>query len=191
MSQPVERPIVIASRQGDPAFPKPGVAPTQQTARDYSSFEQFFAERHPRLLRALFLVTGNRHEADELAQDAFLRVWERWDRVRSLEDPTGYLYRTAMNQFRSRYRRAVRAARRGVSVAAEPDPFAAADDRRVMVQALATLTPRQRLALVLTEFLGYSSEEAAGMLGVKAPTIRALASQARSALRTRMGVHDV
>jgi RNA polymerase sigma-70 factor, ECF subfamily len=40
---------------------------------------------------------GNRAEAEELAQDAFLKVWERWDRVADIEEPVGYLYRTAMN----------------------------------------------------------------------------------------------
>ena len=38
-------------------------------------------------------------------QDAFLSVWERWDRVGEMDDPLGYLYRTAMNLFRKRYRR--------------------------------------------------------------------------------------
>jgi len=39
-------------------------------------------------------------------QEAFLRLWERWDRVSRVEDPTAYLFRTEMNVFRNRYRRA-------------------------------------------------------------------------------------
>src|SRR5205823_12049424 len=77
-----------------------------------SGFETFFQAEHGRLVRALYLVAGNAHEADELAQEAFLKVWERWNRVITMEDPVGYLYRTAMNAFRSRLRRAVVAARR-------------------------------------------------------------------------------
>ena len=34
-------------------------------------------------------MTGNRHDAEELMQDAFLRLWERWDRIEAIEDPTG------------------------------------------------------------------------------------------------------
>ena len=149
-------------------------------------FEAFFRAEHARLLRAMFLVTGNRHEAEELMQDAFLRVWERWDRVSGMDDPTGYLYRTAMNAFRSRLRRAARAARRAVGLAPSEDEFARADERDAVARALVTLTPRQRAAIVLTELLGYGSEEAGQVLGVKAVTVRTLASQARTALRSKL-----
>src|SRR6266496_6695819 len=90
-----------------------GTGVTERSADAPSrSFEDFFRDEHVRLLRALFLVTGNESEAEDLMQEAFLKVWERWDRVGQLDDPTGYLYRTAMNAFRSRHRRAVLAARR-------------------------------------------------------------------------------
>jgi DNA-directed RNA polymerase specialized sigma24 family protein len=65
------------------------------------SFASFFDQRHRDLFSALWLITRNRHEAEELMQDALLRVWERWDRIAAMEDPEGYLYRTAMNLFRS------------------------------------------------------------------------------------------
>jgi hypothetical protein len=45
------------------------------------SFEEFYDANFRRLYTALGLVTGNRHEAEEIAQDAFVRVFERWDRV--------------------------------------------------------------------------------------------------------------
>lgn len=156
-------------------------------AADAASFERFFEAGHARLLRALFVVTGNADEAEELVQEAFLSVWERWDRVSAMEDPTGYLYRTAMNAFRSRLRRAARAARRVIGLAPGADAFAAADERDAIGRALAGLTPRQRAALVLTEMLGYGSEEAGRMLGVKAVTVRVLASQAREAMRKALG----
>ena len=70
------------------------------------TFETFFERNHPRLLRGLYLVTGNAQEAEEIMQDAFLAVWERWDRIKAMDDPTGYLFRTALNRSRSRLRRA-------------------------------------------------------------------------------------
>jgi RNA polymerase sigma factor (sigma-70 family) len=158
----------------------------RSTERASGSFEDFFRAEHARLLRAMFLVTGNEGEAEELMQEAFLKVWERWNRVSGLEDPTGYLYRTAMNAFRSRYRRAARAARRVVGLAPPADPFEAADERDLVARALAKLSRRQRAALVLTEVLGYGSEEAGRVLGVKAVTARVLASQARAALRAML-----
>jgi len=155
-----------------------------------ASFEGFFEAEHARLLRALYLVTGNVQEAEELMQDAFLAVWERWDRVATMDEPVGYLYRTAMNRFRSRLRRVNRAARKVVGSAAGGDAFAAADERDALARALATLPERQRAALVLTELLGYGSEEAGRILGVRDVTVRSLASQARAALRENLGGPD-
>ncbi len=163
-------------------------APARPKASE--GFEAFFQAEHARLLRALYLVTGNAHEAEELMQDAFLSVWERWDRVASLEDPTGYLYRTAMNAFRSRVRCAARTARRAVGLVPGADAFAQAEEKDAVARALATLTPRQRAALVLTEMLGYGSEDAAGILGVKSVTVRVLASQGRAALKARLETGD-
>src|ERR1700726_2522667 len=113
---------------------------------DSLDFEEFFRAEHVRLLRALFLVTGTAHEAEDLMQEAFVKVWERWDRVGAMDDPTGYLYRTAMNTFRSRARRAAVAARRAFAFGA-PDPFEAVEAKDEAARALATLTRRQRLAL--------------------------------------------
>jgi RNA polymerase sigma-70 factor (ECF subfamily) len=78
---------------------------------------------------ALCLVTGNRQEAEEIAQDAFLKLWERWDRVARLDDPTGFLFRTAMNLFRNRVRRAGVAARKPFVPALGADDLAAVEDR--------------------------------------------------------------
>jgi hypothetical protein len=47
------------------------------------------------------VITGSRGEAEDLAQEAFTRLFERWDRVAALDDPTGYLHRTATNLFRN------------------------------------------------------------------------------------------
>ena len=175
-------------RMNEPAsaVSEPATAPRTEPP---VSFEAFFQAEHARLLRALFLVTGNEQEAEELMQEALLAVWERWDRVREIERPTGYLYRTAMNAFRSRVRRAARAARRLVG-RVEEDEFARADERDAVARALGTLTSRQRAALVLTELLGYGSEEAGEILGVKAVTVRVLASQGRTAMKENLERSD-
>jgi RNA polymerase sigma-70 factor (ECF subfamily) len=150
-------------------------------------FEGFFEKHHTPLFRALWLVTRNRYEAEEVMQDAFLRLWERWDRVASLSDPVGYLYRTAMNVFRSRVRRAKAAIRLAVGHLPADDELAKVEEREDIVRALAPLTPRQRAALVLTDLLGLTSEEAAGALRIKASTVRVLVARARAALRKELG----
>jgi RNA polymerase sigma factor (sigma-70 family) len=154
------------------------------------SFESFYDAESRTLFRRLWLVTGNRAEAEELMQDAFLKVWERWDQVGAMEDPVGYLYRTAMNLFRKRYRRALVAIRRTIGRAPARDDFADADDRETVRKVLSTLPPRQRAALVLTEMLGFSPIDAGHALGVQASTIRSLSHQGRESFRRAMGVDD-
>jgi RNA polymerase sigma factor (sigma-70 family) len=146
-------------------------------------FAAFFAEEHRGLFRALYFVTGNRADAAELMQDAFLKLWERWDPVDGLDDPTGYLFRVALNGFRMRTRAAIRATRRLVPVASTTDPFDEIDLRHDVRQMLLELSPRQRAALVLLDMYGYGSEEAARIMGIRPSTVRALATQGRAVLR--------
>ena len=151
------------------------------------SFEDFFDSTHEGLFRALCLMTGSRQEAEDVMQVAFMKVFERWDRVAAMERPDGFLYRVSMNEFRSRYRRAVRAMRRAAAPAETDDAFGAVEDRDVVIRALRTLSPHQRAAIVLTGLRGYSSEEAGRMLGMSASTVRALGTRARAAMRTAVG----
>ena len=120
-------------------------------------------------------------------QDAFLQVFERWDRI---ENPAGYLYRTAMNATRSRFRRLALAAKRTLSPGQPEDPFAAADLRDELVRALKELPERQRAALVLVDLLDYSSEDASKVLGITPATVRSLASHGRAALKITLEPDD-
>ena len=159
-------------------------------ADELQHFDEFFELERDRLFRMMCVITGNRQEAEDIAQDAFARVWERWATVRTMVNPTGYLHRTAMNVFRSRYRRALLAVRRGVGGTAQPDAISAVEDRQVALQALRDLSPRQRAAIVLTEVLQYTAEEAGSMLGIRAGSVRALHFQARAALKDQREVQD-
>ena len=149
-------------------------------------FESFFLQHHLSLFRALWLMTRNRHEAEEVMQDAFVRVWERWPRVSAMPDPAGYLYRTAMNVFRSRARRAAVALRKAVRALPPDDQLAAVESREAVVRALAPHTPRQRAAVVLTDVLGLTSEQAGEALRIRPVTVRVLAARGRAALRREM-----
>src|SRR5205814_680698 len=118
-------------------------------------FAEFFAASHSSLFRALYLLTGDRQEAEELMQEAFVRVLERWERVARMERPDGYLYRTALNLHRNRQRRARQAVGRLLAPSADVDEFGRADERDELARALGKLSRRQRAAVVLTELLGY------------------------------------
>ncbi len=152
------------------------------------SFEAFYEAQRARLFGALVVMTGNRAEAEEILQDAFLTVWERWERVAAMEEPVGFLYRTAMNLFRKRVRRAAVAVRKAVHLLPKGDELAEVEMRDEAVRLLERLTPRERAAIVVTAYLGYSSEEAGELLGIQATTVRVLTNRARATLR---GVEEV
>ena len=80
--------------------------------------------------------------------------------------------------------------RKVIPVKEERDAFADAEMRADVRQLLAGLTPRQRAALLLVDLLGYPSEQAARILGVRPSTVRALATQGRRAIRGTEGDRD-
>jgi RNA polymerase sigma factor (sigma-70 family) len=156
----------------------------------WARFDTFFVEEHERLFKALYFVTGNRQDAEELMQDAFLKLWEQWGEVDRIDDPTGYLFRVALNGFRMRRRRAAMAIRKVVPVIEERDEFLDAEMRADVRRLLLEISPRQRAALLLVDLLGYPSEQAARILRVRPSTVRALATKGRRALRAMEGARD-
>jgi RNA polymerase sigma-70 factor, ECF subfamily len=163
-------------------------------AERVGSFEDFFHAHHERLLRVLYLSTGDRYEAEDLAQEAFVRVYERWSRIREAENPPGYLYRVALNLRRSRLRHLRVAARKALDLqpSATIDDQMDADDRLSVRRALGSLSDGQREAVVLIEWLGMTDVEASEVLGVTAGAVRTRLHRARAALREALrGDHDV
>jgi RNA polymerase sigma-70 factor, ECF subfamily len=150
-------------------------------------FATFFDDEHRGLFKLLYFVTGNRADAADLMQDAFLKLWERWDRVDRIADPRSYLFRAALNGSRMRARAARRAARRLVTLTPSSDPFDEMNVREDIRQMLRSVTPRQRAALVLLDMYGFTSAEAALIMGIRPSTVRALATQGRAVLRISGG----
>lgn len=168
-----------------------GEVPQALEADRTGAFEDLVDTEYARLYSGLCLITRDRAEAEDVIQEAYLRVWERWDRVVEMDDPAGYLFRTAMNLWRKRRRRIALAVRRAVRLAPGRDELAEVEAREIVVHALAALTERQRAAVVLVDLLDQTSEEAANLLGVKAPTVRVLVSKGRAALKRNAGeTHD-
>ena len=153
-------------------------------------FRTFFEDEHRGLLKALHFVTGDRAEAADLTQEAFLKLWERWDRIDTIRDPRADLYRIAFNGTKMRARSAARAAARALPVAFVRDAYDDVDLREDVRSMLRGITPRQRTALVLLDLYGYGSDDAARIMGVRPSTVRALATQGRTALRATGGSPD-
>jgi RNA polymerase sigma factor (sigma-70 family) len=119
-----------------------------------------------------------------------MKVWERWERRGAPEDPTAYLFRTAMNIQRNRRRRAAVALRHASSREEPADQLGAVEARDVVMRALAALTPSQRAALVLVDLLDMTSTEAGTVLGVRPSTVRVLAARGRATLSAQIGAID-
>src|SRR5262245_50294061 len=155
------------------------------------SFEAFFDAEWARLFRALLLLTGSRQEAEDVTQGAFLKLLERWGRLDHAGDLEGYLFRTALNSYRSLHRRSRLAAQRVLSPGtAEPDPFEEVAERDEAIRLLLGLTPRQREAVVLTGIEGFTYQQAAALLGIKDSTVRVLVAQARSRFAQEADIPD-
>lgn len=150
-----------------------------------TAFGLFFDEHRARLYRALVVMTRDPHEAEEISQEAFVRAWAKWDRISDMDDPEGYLYRVAMNFYRQRQRWSMRAARYLLNAARRPveDVLNNVDLADELERLILQLPPRQRAALVITEYLGYDSAGAAEILAIRPGTVRMLVSQAKSRLR--------
>lgn len=155
-----------------------------------ATFEELFQVERTRLFGALCVLTGDRAEAEDLAQDAFVRIWSAWDRVGAMDDPTGYLYRTAMNGARSRYRRSALALRRQLRPRDHRDELSMVEERDVLIRGLGRLTHKQRAAIVLLDLLRFSSEEAGTVLGMQPGAVRTQASRGRAELRRQAGEDD-
>lgn len=154
----------------------------------------FCEAEFPRLVGALGLLVDDVGVAEELAQEALLRVAERWERIRDFERPGGWVHHVAVNLARSRWRRQ-RAERRALRRAA-PGPRAADHhDPDVAVQvavrhALAGLPQAQREVLVLRHLLGCTTSETARLLGTSPAAVKSHAHRGRTALRTALGTDD-
>lgn len=175
--------LLEPATRAEPDLHQAGPAPGPQEDAP-CSFEDFFQAEYPGLLRAMYLVIGDRHEAEEIVQDTFVRACERWELVRRAGNRAGYVYRMALNGYRSKLRRVARGARKALLQPAEqPDLFAAVDDRDAIGRALAGLSGGQREALVLVEWVGMTDDEVGALLGVSPITVRVRIHRARATLR--------
>lgn len=149
---------------------------------------EFCAAEYPQLVRALSLYVGEAAVAEELAQEALLRVCRHWSRVAELESPGGWAWRVAVNLANSHFRRR-RAARRAHQRLGsdeqshrDPDGGSAVAVRR----AVASLPERQRMALVLRHVVDLSAPDTAARMGISHDAVRSLTKRATATLRAQL-----
>jgi RNA polymerase sigma-70 factor (sigma-E family) len=143
-----------------------------------SSFERLYADAYVPMVRLALLLTGSPAQAEELVQDAFVRVFARWAEV---ETPRAYLRQAVVNACRSHHRRRGRELRHGPGAATRAQSTDA--DIDLTRTALASLPDRQRKAVVLRFYEDLSEAEIAAVLGCRPGTVKSLLSRAMVRLR--------
>jgi RNA polymerase sigma-70 factor, ECF subfamily len=145
-------------------------------------FEEFYRETYRGLVAQLVALTGDLGEAQELAQEAYVRAWLQWRRVSAYDDPRAWVSRVGHHLAISRWRRARVALATSIRLGParpSPEPDAETAD---LVMALKRLPEPQRRALVLFYLGGLAVNDIARSEGVPEGTIKARLARGRQAL---------
>ena len=146
-------------------------------------FTEFAAGAAPRLRRTAFLLCGDWHAAEDLAQATLAKMFVSWRRVRRQDAVYAYASRTLVNTYLADRRRH-RA--RELLAGWLPEPAAAPDTpelRMVVLDALATLPPRARVVVVMRYWADMSVEQVADLLGCSTGNVKSQAARGLDKLR--------
>lgn len=148
------------------------------------TFDAWYVAVTPRLVGSLTLMCGDRDAATDAVAEALSRALERWDRVRVMDAPEGWVYRVAVNVWKRRQRRASLGAvlhRRAAAGTDDADRF---DGLPVEVRDLLERLPdREREVVVLRLVLGLSQAETARLLGIAEGSVGSALHDARHRLQ--------
>ncbi len=163
---------------------------TRPPRRDRDAdFAEYMSARQPSLLRTAYLLTGNRHAAEELVQASLVKLYLSWDRVQSTASLDAYTRRIMVNENNSLWRRGWK--RREVTVGEVPDPTGTWDrhdhgEKSAIWSFVQTLPKKQRAVIVLRFYEELSEAEVADILGITVGTVKSQSSRALASLRAQM-----
>ncbi|MFJ3310250.1 SigE family RNA polymerase sigma factor [Streptomyces sp. NPDC086549] len=157
-------------------------------------FHAFFERHYAELSRLAHLLTGEADAADDLAADALLALWHRWDRVRAADHPVAYARGVVANLARTRIRSAVRERRRIAlfwshreEKTENPDVAGVVD----VQSALRQLPFRKRACVVLRHAFDLSEKDTALALGISVGTVKSQTSKGIAELKKVLGTQGV
>lgn len=157
---------------------------------DRESFEAFYRDRLASVVRACALVMLDRGVAEDVAAEAFARLWANWDRIEGTDHAGGYVFTTAMRLCAKRRQRTRRESTSLVPEHPGRDEQEGAALHEEVFGALAGLPTRQRQAVVLRDWAGFETAEVARMMGARESTVRVHLARGRAALRRVLTVED-
>ncbi len=168
------------------------------TTNPTTNFTELYASSYARLVAQLTVVTADREWAEDAVQEAFGRLWNRWETHSGYDRPEAWVRRVAINIAISRWRRIRRLhplgeTDRGQTDRGQTDREGREDDgagRADMQAALRTLPVKQRHALLLHHVLGLPVSEVAQEMGAPEGTVKSWLSRGREALQRALGVEE-
>jgi RNA polymerase sigma-70 factor (ECF subfamily) len=152
------------------------------------TFVTFYRDTYPGLVAQLVAYTGDLGEAQDVAQEVYVRAWQRWRHISAYDEPRAWVSRVAHNLAISRWRRArvaVASWTRHGPLPPPAEPDAATAD---LVAALRRLPEAQRRALVMHHIGGFTVADIARAEGVPEGTVKARLSRGRQALAPLLAV---
>ena len=156
-------------------------------ARGDEEFIEFTRASSDRLQRVAYLLTGDRHAAEDAAQTALVRTYSAWSRVRN-DEPYGYARRVLSNYVTDQWRRPIRenATETMPDVTAPRDVAEDVAKRRSLVAALSALSAKERAVIVLRHYLDLPEAEVASELGLSLGTVKSLNARGLAKLRVSL-----
>ena len=154
-------------------------------------FDRLYRRAYPRVYRTLAAILGDPAEAEDCAQDAFVKAFQAWKRWRPDAPAEAWVHRIAVNRAISHRRRA-RLRTVGELLRRLGRPAGSADPAHVatrpdLLTALQSIPPKLAAAIVLRHYYGYNNREIAASLGVSERTIGTRLNQAATRLREVLG----
>lgn len=159
---------------------------------DDAEFSRYVAARRGAVRRTAYLLCGDWHQADDLTQTAFVKLYGAWGRIRNRDALDAYVRSTLVRATVDESRRPWR---REKATCAMPDIPAPSDiaqvvaDREMVRAALASVPPGQRAVLVLRYFEGLDVSATAAALGCSEGNVKSQSSRGLSALRAALVAH--
>lgn len=151
----------------------------------HEEFRAFYDAEVAGLFRLALRLTGNRSQAEDLAQDAMVRTYRAWKRISDRERPVAYARTALINRHRSLLRRTLVEARHRPE---PPTDIAGPDaDQAAIRYEITQLPVRQRQALVLHFYEDLPQTEVAQILGCRPGTVNSLVFRGLERLRARLG----
>jgi RNA polymerase sigma-70 factor (sigma-E family) len=162
-------------------------AAERPTSSAGSGFAEAYRVHRPGLVKLAAFIVGDQATGEDVVQDVFTRVHQRWDTLADPSDPLPYLRTAVVNGCRSAIRWRGRAQQHADHDSPSP-PLSAeesvllSEDRQQMLAALAGLSRRRREVLVLRFYVGLSEAEIAATLGISPGTVKSTAARGLAAL---------